>query len=409
MHEPTITLLSSLILLGGFQGLFLAILLLRLRKNNFSANRYLATILASLGLTMLHQFLVDSNYILYIPALLGITMPLDLIYPPTLYLYVYTMTQAEQSAQRNWLHYIPSVVGVFLLLPFYVYDFESKLLIVQSNYMLGWSGVMKYTYPLAAIIMAVQFTIYLFLSFKMLFKHTQTIKQFFSYKEKITLSWLRNLLLLMVVFWILLACFFVIYYESAENMVEQSAELFVWIYSFSIIVVLYLGTMGLLQRRIYRPASLKIETAPLSTQDKSADMQEVSIALKADKYKKSALSGEMSERILKRLTEIMQHDKPYLENNLTLPDLAKTVSTSPNYLSQVINEQLKMNFFDYINSYRIETAKNLIINPLPHTHTILDIAMESAFNSKSAFYTAFKKQVGITPAEFKKSHSYTNN
>ena len=63
-----------------------------------------------------------------------------------------------------------------------------------------------------------------------------------------------------------------------------------------------------------------------------------------------------------------------------------------------------MNFFDFINSYRIEMAKELIINPLPHTRTILDIAMESAFNSKSAFYSAFKKQTGITPAEFKKSY-----
>ncbi len=124
-----------------------------------------------------------------------------------------------------------------------------------------------------------------------------------------------------------------------------------------------------------------------------------------DKYRKSALDGDMSARILKRLTETMEREKPYLESNLTLPDLAKRVSTTPNYLSQVINEQLQMNFFDFINSYRIETAKDLIINPLPHTRTILDIAMESAFNSKSAFYSAFKKQMGITPAEFKKSYA----
>ena len=98
----------------------------------------------------------------------------------------------------------------------------------------------------------------------------------------------------------------------------------------------------------------------------------------------------------------MKQQQPYLKSNLTLPDLARLVSTTPNYLSQVINAQLHMNFFDFINSYRIETAKNLIRNPLPHTRTILDIAMESAFNSKSAFYTAFKKQMGITPVEYKR-------
>ncbi len=101
----------------------------------------------------------------------------------------------------------------------------------------------------------------------------------------------------------------------------------------------------------------------------------------------------------------MEDEKPYLNSNLTLLDLAKTVSTTPNYLSQVINEQLQMNFFDYVNSYRLEKAKELLIDPLPHTPTILDVAMESAFNSKSAFYNAFRKKMGITPAEFKKSHS----
>jgi len=93
----------------------------------------------------------------------------------------------------------------------------------------------------------------------------------------------------MVVFWILLACFFVIYYESAENMVEQSTELFVWIYSFSILVVLYLGTMGLLQRKIYRPDSLVVETDTVSSQDKAADKPDVLIPVKTDKYKKIGL------------------------------------------------------------------------------------------------------------------------
>lgn len=142
-----------------------------------------------------------------------------------------------------------------------------------------------------------------------------------------------------------------------------------------------------------------------SDQDGKAANSDIDFDDTTGKYKKSALDSYMSTRILNRLTETMQQEKPYLKSNLTLPDLAKLVSTSPNYLSQVINEQLKMNFFDFINSYRIETAKDLIINPLPHTRTILDIAMESAFNSKSAFYKAFKKQMGITPAEFKKNQA----
>ena len=131
--DSTISLLSAFMLLGGVQGLFLASLLLWLRRSNFVANRYLATILAALGLTLLHQFLVDTGYILRVPALLGSTMPLDLLYPPTLYLYVRTMTQSNAAGQRTALHYLPASVGIFLLMPFFALDFDTKLVIVHSN------------------------------------------------------------------------------------------------------------------------------------------------------------------------------------------------------------------------------------------------------------------------------------
>ena len=194
--------------------------------------------------------------------------------------------------------------------------------------------------------------------------------------------------------WVCGAFFYTATVQADVN-IEQYLDYF---FVFSVLFVFYLGTMGLLQQRIYSSdQALSKEPSP---------QEDINVANTPDgKYKKSAVTEEMSSRILKRLTDTMQEEKPYLNNTLTLPELAEMLSTPPNYLSQVINEQLQMNFFDYVNSYRIETAKNLIINPLPHTLTILDIAMESAFNSKSAFYSAFKKQVGITPAAFKKSLS----
>jgi len=393
-------------LLGGVQGLFLASLLLALRRNNFVANRYLATILVALGLTLLHQFLVDTGYILRVPVLLGSTMPLDLLYPPTLYLYVRTMTQSNAAGQRTALHYLPASIGIWLLMPFFALDFDTKPAIVYSNYMVSeWPGVMKITYPIAMGLGGLQFTVYLALSFKLLFAHTRNISHFFSYRENITLSWLRNLLLLMVVFWLFMASFYYIYYAEMPEPEKQAAQLFTWVFGFSVMAVFYMGTKSLLQRRIYHPNAFTSEIKPLANTDERKIAPGTVAKPKTNKYKHSALTSEMSARILRRLTETMEQEKAYLSNNLTLPDLAEKISTSPNYLSQVINEQLQMNFFDYVNSYRVETAKQLLIKPLPHTHTILDIAMESAFNSKSAFYNAFKKQMGITPAEFKKSHS----
>ena len=393
MVEHSYNLISIILLIGGVNGLFFALLLLQLKRENFRANRYLAVILAANGILLLDQFLVKSNLIYEVPALLGAFIPVEAVFPPTLYLYVRMMVQPNASGQKTLMHFIPTLFCVLMLIPLYFLGFDAKKAIIDSNY-IEWPGVLGITYPIYMIVMGTQFTVYLFLSFKLLFAHTKNITQFFSYRENITLAWLRNFLLFNVVIWVCGAFFYTATVQADVN-IEQYLDYF---FVFSVLFVFYLGTMGLLQQRIYSSdEALSKEPSP---------QEDINVANTPDgKYKKSAVTEEMSSRILKRLTDTMQEEKPYLNNTLTLPELAEMVSTPPNYLSQVINEQLQMNFFDYVNSYRIETAKNLIINPLPHTLTILDIAMESAFNSKSAFYSAFKKQVGITPAAFKKSLS----
>ncbi|MFV2060970.1 MAG: helix-turn-helix domain-containing protein [Gammaproteobacteria bacterium] len=383
--ENNISLLSALMLYGGIQSLFLALLLLKSDKKNISANRFLAIIVAGLGLTLLHQFLVDSSYINLVPYLTGITIPLDFIYSPALYLYVRTITQANTSNQKFAWHFLYVIIGFLLYTPFYNLDANKKIEFITNNYATIPENITT-SFSLGMILSGIVFTVYLVLSIKLLLSHTQKINQFFSYREKINLTWLRNLLLISIIFWVFLA-FFYSYLVSSQSK-EQIGLLFNWFFIFTVFAAIYIGIMGLLQRKIYDSQDSNSETG-----DK-----------KQTKYAHSALTAEMSLKLLKRLTNIMEQQRPYLKNNLTLPELAELTATSPNYLSQIINEQLHMNFFDYVNSYRIDTAKHLIIKPLAHTKTILDIAMESAFNSKSAFYTAFKKQTGMTPAQFKKNH-----
>ncbi len=367
------------------------------------ANRYMAIILAGFGCVFNHQFLVNTDHIHQIPFLLGSVLPLELVFPQSLYLYVLGMTRPNAIDRKTWLHFLPTVFGLFLLLPFFMLDHEQKLLVVQSNYIL-WPGERATSVSLFIGISAVLFTVYLVFSFKLLFAHTRNITHFFSYREDITLSWLRNFLLVMVAFWVMLVFFYYFFFSAGVDAAAQNERVFLVMYLYGLGAIPYLGTMSLLQRRIYSQKTSIEDIAPVEIQE-SETLSETGPNTAERKYKHSALNSEMSARIVNRLEEVMEDEKPYLNSNLTLLDLAKTVSTTPNYLSQVINEQLQMNFFDYVNSYRLEKAKELLIDPLPHTPTILDVAMESAFNSKSAFYNAFRKKMGITPAEFKKSHS----
>ena len=97
----------------------------------------------------------------------------------------------------------------------------------------------------------------------------------------------------------------------------------------------------------------------------------------------------------------MESEKPYLEGDLVLPQLAQQLGISANYLSQIINEQLQVNFYDFVNGSRVEEAKRWMRNAGQQNTKILNIALDSGFNSKSAFYTAFKKATSMTPTQYR--------
>jgi AraC-like DNA-binding protein len=125
------------------------------------------------------------------------------------------------------------------------------------------------------------------------------------------------------------------------------------------------------------------------------------------KYAKSGLNAEQLEKIKRRLEYLMNTEKAFLRSDLTLPKLAAAADCSVNHLSQVINSGFGVSFFDYLNQHRIEYATNLLGDFAGHNNAILNIAFAVGFNSNSAFYAAFKKSIGQTPAQFRRSQSKT--
>jgi AraC-like DNA-binding protein len=121
------------------------------------------------------------------------------------------------------------------------------------------------------------------------------------------------------------------------------------------------------------------------------------------KYAKSGLNAEQLEKYRDRLLELMEEKQIYLEPDLTMPKLADLVNCSVNHLSQAVNSGFGMSFFDFLNSYRIQAAKGMLEGNDPRTQAILDVSFAVGFNSNSAFYSAFKKATGQTPAQFRRS------
>lgn len=133
------------------------------------------------------------------------------------------------------------------------------------------------------------------------------------------------------------------------------------------------------------------------------DYYDMPVETQGLKYAKSGLTSEQLLKYKQRLDQIMRSQQAYLQSDLTLPRLAMAVDCSVNHLSQVINSGFGISFFDYLNRYRIEYARELLATLDGQSNAILNIAFTVGFNSNSAFYAAFKKYVGKTPAQYRRT------
>jgi AraC-like DNA-binding protein len=117
------------------------------------------------------------------------------------------------------------------------------------------------------------------------------------------------------------------------------------------------------------------------------------------KYKKTGLSDALAIELKNKLVQIMQEKKPYLNNELRLNDLASDLNLSRNHTSQIINQYFNLSFFDFVNKYRINDAKKLLIKS-DNNSTITQIAYDVGFNNRASFYKAFKKFEGLNPTQY---------
>ncbi|MFK8005725.1 MAG: helix-turn-helix domain-containing protein [Saprospiraceae bacterium] len=128
--------------------------------------------------------------------------------------------------------------------------------------------------------------------------------------------------------------------------------------------------------------------------------KETTFGLSKKKYKKSLLDRKLIDQYKQQLKTLISEKEPYLNSELTLRVLAEMMEIPPNHLSQLLNEGFDKNFSEYINSYRLETFKSKVADPSLQHLTILGLAYESGFNSKTVFNTFFKKAMGKTPKAY---------
>ncbi|MCX6152269.1 MAG: helix-turn-helix domain-containing protein [Ignavibacteriales bacterium] len=366
-------IIAVIILLGIVQGFFVGFFLVTKKSGNRRANNILGAIFFVLSVSMGYYFFYTANLFFKYPHLQKTTFPTTLLFGPLIYFYV--KIQTERNYKFIWnhaLHFIPFVLVIILNLPFYLKDADYKLVYLSNPAIMKSSMDM-----LISIFQVIQTSTYIIITKKSINAHVQRLKNETSSLEKMNLHWLNICLNAIISIFVFIASHLVLIYLG----VDLSSIYHVTLPIIITIFIFVFGYLGLIQPEIVFPLN-----------------DEISVK----KYEKSNLTGEKGDEYLKKLLALMTNEKPYIDNILTLQKLADRLQITPHHLSQIINEKLNQNFFDFINTYRVEEAKKMLIDPNVQNLTVLAIAEECGFNSKSSFNTSFKKYTGITPSEFKK-------
>ncbi|GAB3502308.1 helix-turn-helix transcriptional regulator [Emticicia fontis] len=374
-----IDLFAIVILLGVVQGFFLAFFFLTTKQGNKVAHRYLGLFLFSMAFAITEVLMGYTNYTFQTLYLVDMAEPTNFIMAPLSFLYIQTYI-TERFTKAQLLHFIPFFAYLIymsvLFYPLsdtyhynsYLYAFHPDMTTIPYDYAeREWYYFFKHH---VNDLMFVQMVVYTIAGFYVVIKAFKKEGLPFNSNQSSKLSWARSQVIslasIVIIFLIIKRTFI---HDLGDHILAGHITIIIYAISFSVI-------------------------------SRSKFFHEEQ-ARTVKKYEKSSLTTYIQDNVLEKLTEVMNTEKPFLNDSFSLPGLAKMLAVSPHHLSQILNEKLGQSFFDYTATYRIREAQQLLVSP-EHAHIkIEEIAEMVGYNSKSAFNTSFKKIVGQTPSQFR--------
>lgn len=334
-----------------------------------------------------------------------ISVPTLLALCPLFWMYLEGITEETRwRFQRNHImHFIPAGMGLFaaILLAFLPQATRTSILSHEGGeFIQTHLSVFTVLYVLFLIfIWFCQMAYYFVKGWRRLRRYRKRLKDVFATTENRELTWLVLVFGTVGCFW-LIHFFMMVFAIYTQTLIDNPAseELLALLLTFCLAVWSLRQAPGFEQVYHAREEEVRHQLILEIEKPEPGEIQPE----KLEKYKRSALGEEQSLRIANKLETAMTSEQLFLNPNLSLLTLARRIGVSTNILSQTLNETIGFNFFDYINKHRIEAAIPLV---LQKKETILSIALAVGFNSRSAFYKAFKKETGQTPRNFLRLNS----
>jgi AraC-like DNA-binding protein len=371
--------MEYIFLIAAFNALFFAILILQ--KKKALHDKILIYWLIYLGLYAGIYALFSDTLFIDFHLLSASFISLLLLHGPFLFLYISSLIdQKFQFNRKKLFHFIPFILfNLFIVIASLLPEISER---IRLDHVESEHGA-PLLFNLFLILTVLSGPFYFILSILLFKKLDINIFNNFSSYKNVNLNWLRKLVYSFGAIWTLLMIFATVHHVF---------HLFSWIFcthglslSLSVFIIL-IGYFGLKQKEIfihYPDQHIEYITEPKT------------------KYAGVVLKDADAEKYVSQLRHFMNIEKPYLNANLSLPELANKLHITSHHLSRVINEQFNVNFFDFINQYRVDEVKSRIGNPEFENLSLLGIAFDSGFNTKSAFNRVFKKMTGLTPSEYK--------
>ncbi|WPU93150.1 ABC transporter permease [Mucilaginibacter sabulilitoris] len=351
-----------------FIGLNFAVLLAFVKSVNRAANRFLALALLTMILWMMQVLAIDIRLETYLPGWDRLPMQFLLALGPLIYFYVLKITRpAYQFRWKDLLHFIP------LLL-------EQGALALEAREVTR-TGVATYTTlifqqlnPVLQLLIFISIITYLYRSHKLIEHFYRRLQPVLMDRSRLEFRWLRRLLAATALLWLLWISFAVVDYLGYRS--QLGVHVYYPFYIFFAVIIIWTAAAAFLRPHagwmVQPPAAPK---PPLTTEQRE----------KGSWLKKA-----------------MQANRYYRDPELSVSSLADELDIPPHELSRIINTALKKNFNDFINEYRIREVILKIQDPAYDHITLLGIAYESGFNSKTTFNRTFRQMTGKNPAEYKR-------
>ena len=368
-----------------FQLLFVSLFLFSLGRGKRISNVLLSAFFLFFALNLLDTLLLLKGVYFTYPAwgLWGANM--TLLFGPLLYLHTQSVIYRDfRLTSTHLLHTLPFVLltGITLF-GFHRLSVDDQQRTLQAII----TEQLPKAFYIGSVFVIGHFLMYLLLSLRLIRRYKRTLNNQFSAVQNKNLTWLSSTILF---FLIVIGLSFV-----------RSVLVYTPFASYQVLVLLglLLALIWFINRFLLKALRFPELFAGVAT-DELAQRDNAPAALPDQITTDYTL-------LLQRLATYMVSQKPYLESELTLDDLAQRLDVRPKVLSAALNDGLGQHFFDYVNRYRVDEAKRLLTNPPDPKVTVLEVMYQVGFNSRSSFNTLFRKYTGQTPSAFKNRRNRT--